>query len=228
MRAWHILLPRDIQQSRKPNPLALTQHLQTLRDQGAIEPRKRHDITHGRKRDDIQQRKQIRFLPAREPSSAAQHTKACRCRQKRNRSGADMPQARWAIQPIGIDHGQHRRQRALRLVMIQHHHIGAALRSRQSDTRRNAAIHANNQRSPGITKGRNRRRIRPIAFLDAIRHVRCDLAAKITEKPRHQRAGASTIHIIITEYRDMLTAAYRNRDTIRRRFHISQPRWVRH
>ena len=228
MRAWHILLPRHIQQSRKPNPPALAEHLQALRHQGAIEPRERHDITHGRECDDIQQRKQIRLFAAREPSSAAQHTKARRCCQKRDRSGADVFQARWAIQPIGIDHGQHRRQRAFGLVMIQHHHISAAFRGGQSGPRGNAAIHANNQRSAAITKCGNRRRIRPIAFLDAIRHVRCDLAAKITQKPRHQRAGAGAIHIIITEYRDMLTAAHRNRDTIRRRFHIRQARRVRH
>ena len=112
--------------------------------------------------------------------------------------------------------------------MIQHHNIRAAIGGGQSDTRRNAAIHANDQRSARIAKGRNRRRIRPIAFLHAIRHVRCHLAAKITQKPCHQRAGASAIHIIIAEYRDMLTAAHRNRDAIRRRFHISQARRVRH
>ena len=228
MRAWRILLPRHIQQRGQANPLALAQHLQALRDQGAIEPRERHDITHSRQRHDIQQRKQIRFGPAREPTSAAQHAKTCRRRQKRHRCSADMSQARWTIQPIGIDHGQHRRQRAFRLVVIQHHNISAAFRRRQSHAGGNAAIHANDQRSAAITKCRNRRRIRPIAFLDAIWHVRCDLAAKITQKPRHQRAGASAIHIIIAEYRDVLTAPHRNRDTIRRRFHIRQARRVRH
>jgi hypothetical protein len=54
------------------------------------------------------------------------------------------------------------------------------------------------------------------------------LAAKITQKPRHQRASAGAIHIIITEYRDMLTASHRNRDAIGRRFHISQARWIGH
>ena len=54
------------------------------------------------------------------------------------------------------------------------------------------------------------------------------MAAKITQKPRHQRASAGAIHIIIAEYCDMLTAPHRNRDTIRRRFHIRQPRRVRH
>ena len=112
--------------------------------------------------------------------------------------------------------------------MIQHHNISAAFRRRQSHTRRNAAIHANDQRSAAITKCRNRRRIRPIAFLDAVRDIGCDLAAQITQKPRHQRASAGAIHIIITEYRDMLTAAHRNRDTIRRRFHIREARRVRH
>ena len=112
--------------------------------------------------------------------------------------------------------------------MVQHHNISAAFRRGQSHTGRNAAIHANDQRSTAITKCRNRRRIRPIAFLDAIRHVRCDLAAKITQKPRHQRASASAIHIIIAEYRDMFATAHRNRDAIRRRFHIRQPRRVRH
>jgi hypothetical protein len=54
------------------------------------------------------------------------------------------------------------------------------------------------------------------------------LAAKITQKPRHQRACAGAIHIIIAEYRDMFATAHRNRNAVRRRFHISQARWVWH
>ena len=172
MRAWRILLPRDIQKCRQANPPALAQHLQTLRHQGAIKTRERHDITNGRKRHNIEQREKIGFGPAREPTGAAEHTKRCRGRQESHRCSADMPQARWAIQAIGIDDGEYGRQRAFRLVVIQHHNIGAAISSSQSDTRRNATIHANNERSAGITKCCNCRRIRPITFLDAIRHVR--------------------------------------------------------
>ena len=54
------------------------------------------------------------------------------------------------------------------------------------------------------------------------------MAAKIAQKPCHQRASAGAIHIIIAKYRDMFTTAHRNRDAVRRRFHISQARWVWH
>ncbi len=36
--------------------------------------------------------------------------------------------------------------------MIQHHNIGATIGGGQGGTRRNAAIHANDQRSAGIAK----------------------------------------------------------------------------
>ena len=63
---------RDIRQRDKADAAPPTHHLQPLRDEGAVEAGERHDIRHGRERDEIERRDEIRNRFALFPEHAVQ------------------------------------------------------------------------------------------------------------------------------------------------------------
>ena len=174
------LLPRlgHVQQRGDPRTRPARHHLQALADEGAVHPHQRHHVADRGQRDQVEQPHQVRLTAGGEEAQPAQRAHSGDGGQERHAGGAQMGEARPVIQPVGIDRGQDRRRRPLRLVMVQHDDVGLAGHHGQRLGCRGAAVDANDQAGatrdqPGKGGG-----IGAVAFLDPIRHVVMHFASR--------------------------------------------------
>ena len=94
-------------------------------DKGAVEAGQRHDVGHGRQRDQIERRDQVGGLAPIPETGLPERPIERDQRHIDDAGGGEMAKAGKIVLAVGIDQRQRLRQRFGRLVMIEHDHVEA-------------------------------------------------------------------------------------------------------
>ena len=117
---------RDIGERTQADIVPVPQDLQPLGDERAVHAFERHHVAHGRKRNEIEQAEKIWLGTLRIGAGAAERTRGGDEEEEHHASRSQMALAGEIVLPVGIEHGEGRRQHLVGLVMIDDDHINAA------------------------------------------------------------------------------------------------------
>ncbi len=165
--------PRHVHQADMPRPLAAAQRNQSLCDEGAIEPDKRHHVGNRAERDVIEEGEQIRLRPVGLPKAAlAQNAIDGDDRHESQPGSGEIAEPRKVVASVGIHNRQCRRQLLVGLMVIDDHDIESP-RFRLGEWRDAgcAAIDANEQRRAALGQRAHGFDIRSIAFKQPVGNV---------------------------------------------------------
>ncbi len=192
----------------KPRLLAPAQHLQSLGDEGAIEPDQRHHVGDGAERHVVEQGQQIGFGPRIGPKTAGAQLAIDRHhRHEHEPDRGEITEAGEIVAPVRIDDGQCRRQRLVGLMMVDDDDIHAErLCFAQRLDAGGAAIDGHQQRRAARRQRAHRLDIRAVAFEQPVGNVNDRLDAATTQETRQHGGGCRAVHIVVAENRDALAA----------------------
>ncbi len=190
----------------------LCHHLESLSDEGAVQPAKLGNVGNGAQRDYVQQFHQRRFGPAGEPTAGAQHPDQRRAQQKGDAYRRQMAMGGGFvtfIQPVGIDEGKGFGKRGGAFMMVDDDDIDTGLlRHRQRLERLRAAIDGDDQRCSLPRQPHQRFARWAIAFHQPVGDVSARREAKVAQQADEQGGAGRAIHVIIAEDAHMFAALH--------------------
>ncbi len=217
-----------LEEGRKPGIVHMTGGNQPLHHIGAVEALQRNHIADSGQRDDIEKGQQVEREGLSMPP-VLQHAQRRDQHEEHHARRTQMPLPRQIVFPVGIDQRDRRRQLRADLVMVDHHHIRSGiLCGLKGFMAGGAAVHGDDERRSIGGQLLHRRRVRPIAFENTVGNIDLGCQTEMGQEPVHQSGRRSTIDVIVTEDRNLLTGLDSAHQPLRGLFAIGQHMRIGH
>ena len=187
-----------------------------------LRPDQRHHVADRGQRHEVEQAHQVGLGPCREVPGPAQHAHGGDGGEERDARGTQRSHAGAAVEPVGVDGGQHRRRRALAGVVVEHQDLGMAAQRAEHRRGGGAAVDADDEAGALPRQPAQRGLVRAVALARTVRHVGEDGAAEAAQHAGHDRAGAGAVHVVVAEHGHRLAGGHGPREAVGRGLHVDQ------